>query len=178
MTFIFITIIAMEILSNYKNYRQYLPEYSNWADKQDLENAKRLEYLKRNPDKMNEGDIQRGKNLLHAIDVMDEYSQANAEDTEVATQMATSQVVGLATMLGTMLGGASVFLKPVQKFITKISRGNKVIEMFAGVAPSIIGMLIGTAASFPAIIWSTKAKVGASRRGRFEAMNNDLKNST
>ena len=28
----------------------------------------------------------------------------------------------------------------------------------------------------PAIMWATKAKVSASRRGRFEAMNNDLKN--
>ena len=79
----------MEILSNYKSYRQYLPEYASWSKDQDLESAKRLEYLKRNPEKMSEADIQRGKSLLHPIDVMDEYSQANAEDTEVGTVTVT-----------------------------------------------------------------------------------------
>lgn len=153
-----------------------MPEYSSWSKEQNLKNAKRLEYLKQNPDKMSEADIQRGKNLLHAIDVMDEYSQSNAEDTEVATQMATAQVLTLVSMLGTILGSASILLKPVQKFIMNIARGNKVLEMFAGSAPTVIGMLLGTAVSFPAIIMSTKAKVGASRRGRFEAMNNELKN--
>lgn len=166
----------MGIISNYKDYRQFLPEYADWSNTQDLENAKRTEYLQKNPQKMNETDIQRGKNLLHAIDVMDEYSQSNAEDTEVATQMVMGQVVGLATFLGTMIGGMSTFLKPVQKFITKVAGNNPTIQLMATMAPSLIGLLIGTAASFPAITWSTKAKIGASRRGRFDAMNNDLKN--
>ena len=166
----------MEILSNYKNYRQYLPEYSNWADKQDLENAKRLEYLKRNPDKMNEGDIQRGKNLLHAIDVMDEYSQANAEDTEVATQMATGQVVGLVTTAGIALASPLLFMKKFKGLIERVSKKNVALGMILGATPTIVGLLLGTIASFPAIILSTKAKVGASRRGRFEAMSKDLSN--
>ena len=176
MIFTFITTITMEILNNYKNYKQYLPEYSSWAEKQDLESAKRIEYLKRNPDKMNEDDIQRGKNLLHAIDVMDEYSQSNAEDTEVATQMATGQVVGLATMAGVALVSPLMFMKSFQKFLDKVSLKNKGLGMFLGAAPSVVGMILGTIASFPAIVLSTKAKVSASRRGRFEAMSKDLNN--
>ena len=166
----------MEILSNYKSYKQYLPEYASWSEKQDLESAKRLEYLKRNPNKMNEEDIQRGKSLLHAIDVMDEYSQSNAEDTEVATQMATGQVVGLATMGGMALGAPLLLAKKFQNLLEVVSKKNPALGMMLGAAPSIIGMLLGTIASFPAIVLSTKAKVGASRRGRFEAMNKDLNN--
>ena len=114
----------MGILNNYKDYKQFWPDYSNWTNEQDLENAKRSKYLQNNPQKINQKDIERGKNLLHAIDVMDEYSQSNAEDTEVATQMVMGQVVGLTTFLGTLLGGMSAFLKPVQKVITKISKGS------------------------------------------------------
>lgn len=166
----------MGILNNYKDYKQFWPDYSNWTNEQDLENAKRSKYLQNNPQKINQKDIERGKNLLHAIDVMDEYSQSNAEDTEVATQMVMGQVVGLTTFLGTLLGGMSAFLKPVQKVITKIAKNNPAAELIANMAPTVIGMLIGTAASFPVIAWSTKAKIGASRRGRFDAMNNELKN--
>lgn len=171
-----INIRDMEIINNYKSYKQYLPQYANWRDEQDLARAKRLEYLKQNPDKMNEKDIERGKILLHAIDVMDEYSQANAEDMEVATEFAKVQVVELANFAGMGAGFALLGLKGVKNWIAKASRGNKTTEMIFSMLPSVIGMLVGTAAAFPAIMWATKAKVSASRRGRFEAMNNDLKN--
>ena len=166
----------MDIINNYKSYKQYLPDYANWRDEQDLARAKRLEYLKKNPDKMNEKDIERGKILLHAIDVMDEYSQANAEDMEVATEFAKVQVVNLANFAGMGAGFALLGLKGVKNWIAKAAKGNKTTEMIFSMVPSVIGMLVGTAASFPAIMWATKAKVSASRRGRFEAMNNDLKN--
>lgn len=166
----------MDIINNYKSYKQYLPDYANWRDEQDLARAKRLEYLKKNPDKMNEKDIERGKILLHAIDVMDEYSQANAEDMEVATEFAKAQVIELANFAGMGAGFALLGLKGVKNWIAKAAKGNKTTEMIFSMVPSVIGMLVGTAASFPAIMWATKAKVSASRRGRFEAMNNDLKN--
>lgn len=166
----------MEIINNYKSYKQYLPQYAKWRDEQDLARAKRLEYLKKNPDKMNEKDIERGKILLHAIDVMDEYSQANAEDMEVATEFAKVQIINLANFAGMGAGFALLALKGVKNWIAKAAKGNKTAELIFSMAPSVIGMMVGTAASFPAILWATKAKVSASRRGRFEAMSNDLKN--
>lgn len=171
-----INIRDMEIINNYKSYKQYLPQYANWRDEQDLARAKRLEYLKKNPDKMNEKDIERGKILLHAIDVMDEYSQANAEDMEVATEFAKVQIINLANFAGMGAGFALLALKGVKNWIAKAAKGNKTAELIFSMAPSVIGMMVGTAASFPAILWATKAKVSASRRGRFEAMSNDLKN--
>lgn len=84
-----IYINIMEIWQNYKKYKEYIPEYKQWSAQQDLQQAKREEYLKQHPDKVNQEDIRRGQILLHAIDVMDEYSQSNAEDMEVATEMAS-----------------------------------------------------------------------------------------
>lgn len=41
----------MDIVNNYKSYKQYLPDYANWRDEQDLNRAKRLDYLKKHPEK-------------------------------------------------------------------------------------------------------------------------------
>ena len=145
----------MDVIKNYKSYQKFLPEYDAWRDQQDLEREKRLEYLKKNPDKINSVDVQRGKILLHAIDVMDEYSQSYAEDMEVATEFATGQIVGLATMCGMLLGAPLAGLKSVKKLAAKISKNVHGAGMIVSMLPSVIGMLIGTAASFPAIIWAT-----------------------
>ncbi|MBQ8460059.1 hypothetical protein IJ541_08160 [bacterium] len=166
----------MEVLGSVREYRKYLPEYQDWRDKQELHYVQKKEYLKQNPDKADKDDIQRGKILLHAIDVMDEYSQSYAEDMEVATQFATGQVVGLATMLGTVGGTALAYTKSVKKFLGKFAGKGKGIEIVLSMLPTAIGMMVGFAASFPAILWATKAKVSASRKGRFEAMRNELQN--
>ncbi len=166
----------MDIINNYKSYKKYLPEYAQWRDKQDLERERRLDYLKKNPDKINQEDIERGKILLHAIDVMDEYSQSNAEDMEVVTDFATSQIVGLTSMAGMFVGMALTNVKGVQKLISKLIKNKTKLNIFASMFPTLIGTAIGTIAAFPAIIWSTKAQVSASRKGRFEAMSKDLKN--
>lgn len=171
-----VIVLGMELINNYKNYKKYVPEYNDWRDKQDLEREKRLQYLKANPDKINEADIQRGKVLLHSIDVMDEYSQAYAEDMEVATEFATSQVVGMASTIGLLAGLPLGRSKMFKNLIGKFSKDNMAINYFADLIPSVVGMLVGTAASFPAIIWSTKTQVSASRKGRFEAMRKDLSN--
>lgn len=167
---------AMEIVNNVKDYRRYLPEYQNWSAEQDLEQAKRIEYLKQNPDKINQADIQRGKILLNAIDVMDEYSQSYAEDMEVATEFAKGQVEAITVLGGTMIGSLLAFTKPVQKAIRKVAGQGKGAAVIGQILPSAIGMMAGLAASFPAVMWATKAQISASRKGRFEAMRKDLSN--
>lgn len=107
---------------------------------------------------------------------MDEYSQSNAEDMEVATDLAKSQIIQFASTVGMLGGTALLSLKPITKMIDKIAKGNSTTKLFLGLAPTAIGMITGLAASFPAITLATKAKVSASRKGRFEAMSKDLKN--
>lgn len=165
----------MDVKNSYNNYKKYLPDYEPWRDKQDLASQRRLEYLKRHPEKMNEDDIERGKSLLHAIDVMDEFSQNNAEDMEVATDFATSQVVSIATTLGILIGLPFSRTKWIRSLVGKLAQNNlHGMDAIISMVPSAIGMVVGMAASFPAIVWATKAQVSASRKGRFEAMRTDL----
>lgn len=167
----------MDIKNSYNNYKKYLPDYASWRDQQDLNAQRRLEYLKQHPEKINKEDIERGKNLLHAVDVMDEFSQNNAEDMEVATDFATSQVVGLATTLGMIIGLPFSQSRALKSVVAKFVKNNNLaIEAVAAMVPSVFGMFVGLAASFPAIVWATKAQVSASRKGRFEAMRTDLSN--
>ena len=166
----------MEVLGSVRDYRKYLPEYEDWQNQQELNNAQKVEYLKQNPDKFNKDDIQRGKILLHAIDIMDEYSQSNAEDMEVATEFAKGQIVGIATMIGMLGGTLAALTKPVQKALQKVAGKGNGAMFVAQMLPSAIGMMVGFAASFPAIMWATKTKISASRKGRFEAMRKDLNN--
>lgn len=167
----------MDIKNSYNNYKKYLPDYASWRDQQDLNAQRRLEYLKQHPEKNNKEDIERGKNLLHAVDVMDEFSQNNAEDMEVATDFATSQVVGLATTLGMIIGLPFSQSRALKSVVAKFVKNNNLaIEAVAAMVPSVFGMFVGLAASFPAIVWATKAQVSASRKGRFEAMRTDLSN--
>lgn len=171
-----IYINIMEIWQNYKKYKEYIPEYKQWSAQQDLQQAKREEYLKQHPDKVNQEDIRRGQILLHAIDVMDEYSQSNAEDMEVATEMASGQVVSLAQLAGMGLGTAALAMPKVKNWLNNFSVKNPKLGMLTMMLPTFIGLIVGSVAAFPAIIWATKMQVGASRAGRFEAMRKDLKN--
>ena len=166
----------MQILKDYKNYKKHLPEYKTWSDEQDLKNAKRNEYLKTNPDKINNEDIQRGQKLLNAIDVMDEYSQSYAEDTEVATSIAIQQSLTLGSTIGSALGLAMIMLKPIQNLARKTAIKNDMSFGIFAAIPGLIGLITGIVAAIPVINWATRAQIGASRRGRFEAMTKDLKN--
>ena len=63
----------MSILGDYKAYKTFAPDYLTWKNNRDLQEAKRIEYLKQNPNKINLEDIQRGKALLRSIDIMDHH---------------------------------------------------------------------------------------------------------
>ena len=170
----------MGMVSDVKLYRKHLPQYSTWKQNQDETEAKRLAYLKQNPNEVNQYDIQRGKTLLRAIDVMDEYSQKNAEDMEVATEQVMSVGTEVASFLGMGLGALVGALKPVKNFITKVTP-EKVAKFLGGSefasygVCGFLGMLVATSiAAFPLQSWAAKAEIGASRKGRFEAMRSDL----
>ena len=43
----------MEVYQSYKKYREYVPEYNNWKEQKNTQEAQRLEYIKRNPNAAN-----------------------------------------------------------------------------------------------------------------------------
>ena len=166
----------MEVYQNYKKYREYVPEYKQWKEERNNQEAQRLEYIKRNPDAINKDDLQRSKALLHAIDVMDEYSQKNAEDMEVATEMAAGQAIEIVNMAGLGAGMLTMALPPVSKGLNSLSKKYPKLVFPIMMIPTAIGYVASIVASFPIMAWAAKTQVGASRQGRFEAMRKDLNN--
>ena len=166
----------MSAFGDYKSYKQYEPSYQGWYDEREYIDAKRMEYLRQNPDKINNDDIQRGKTLIHAIDVMDEYSQKRAEDMEVAAETAVGYGLDAAIFGGAALGGVIGNLKPVKGVIKKYFGNGNYTKLITRGLPIGVGAIAGVIAAFPLFAWAAKAEVAASRRGRFEAMRKDLKN--
>lgn len=166
----------MEALNNYKKYKEFKPEYSNWSKNRDITDAKRQEYLKRNKDSLNQDDIKRAKSLLHAIDIMDEYSQKNAEDMEVATEAAASTATGLVSTAGMLLGMSAIAIPAVQKRLNNVAAKYPKMKEVVPFIPVVLGYIASIAASVPIMAWAAKVQVTASRKGRFEAMRNDLSN--
>lgn|SRR5574344_705565 len=77
----------MEIKKNYNEYKKYQKQYSSWESDFEKKELKRLKYLEQNPlskEELKKAE-QKGKILLNAVDIMDEYSQLKAEDTEILT---------------------------------------------------------------------------------------------
>ena len=158
----------MSVFSNYKSYKNFAPQYQEWKNNRDFAEEQRSEYLRRNPSALNPEDIKRSRAILRAIDVMDEYSQKNAENTEVATETIVSNALQFILLIGGGLGWLVTQL-PFNKKIPKGKTGTMTkIASFVG------GAFVSTFAAIPLYAWAAKAEVSASRKGRFEAMKEEL----
>lgn len=164
------------MFKDYNAYKQFQPQYANWKNQRDKQEAKRLAYLEKHPELKKTEEIQRGKALLKAIDILDEYSQASAENTELATEVVSQQVIGGISLIGSGLGFAATYLKPIRKQLEKMAKTSKTLEVFAMLIPTIVGGSIASLAAFPIMAWAAKVETGASRKGRLEAMKTKLQN--
>ena len=107
----------MEALNSYLDYRKNKPDYDPWKNSQEEKESKRLAYISKNgiSEEEKQENIKRAKAVLNAVDIMDEYSQTRAEDTETAMQPVinmTAQAVSTGSMA---LGGLALLIKPPQK---------------------------------------------------------------
>ena len=164
----------MSTFKDYKSYKQFAPQYEEWRKNRDLEEEKRRVYLEQNPSEINQYDIKKSKTLLRAIDIMDEYSQKRAEDTEVATEQVVGAGLEIALFAGAGLGVMVSKARPVQQLFKKLSNNAQKAQLIGTVSTAAIGALLATAAAFPLYAWAARAEVNASRKGRFEAMTKEL----
>jgi len=168
--------MSMKIFENYKEYQKYEPQYKVWKEEKDLKEAKKLAYLKENPvdEKTKQTEIQRGKALMHAINVMDEYSQSRAENMEIATQQVVSQASLLVEYAGVFLGTTLLFVPKVKKALKSLGTKFPKFAHCTPFIPIIVGALAGMAVGSCMQGWAAGKEVGASRKGRFEAIQKDL----
>ena len=167
----------MSMFGDYKSYRLYEPSYPGWKKQRDLMEARRLAYIEKHPEIVNSEDIQRGKILLRAIDIMDEYSQKKAENMEAATEPIIEMGLELSGFAGMGLGAFLGSIKPIGRFFARFMPKGSKYKKYVGIGiPGALGFLAGSLAAFPLMAWGAKAEVGASRKGRFEAMRSELDN--
>lgn len=163
----------MEILNTYKNYRKHELDYHKWARNIQVYDEKKKIYLEKNPLSQveKENALEKGKTLINAIDIMDEYSQTKAEDTEIVTNLISGQIQFYLSFLGMgLVGFLAAKFPPLRKCLDKYLPNQKLNFSL------ITGGLIAGVASIPLVSLATKAQIGASRQGRFEAMKKDLSN--
>ena len=165
----------MSMFGDYKSYKKYEPIYPEWKNRRDKMEAKRLAYIEKHPELVNREDIERGRILLRSIDIMDEYSQKKAENMEAATEPMIELGLELASFAGLGLGAFAGSFKPVGQFFARFAKKGSKYKKFIGMGvPAAIGMVLSSVAAFPLMAWGAKAEVGASRKGRFEAMRTEL----
>jgi len=161
------------IIDNFKEYKKNSPQYKIWKKERNKTEAKRLAYVSRNNlnENTNKEDIKRAKIVLNAIDIMDEYSQTRAEDTELIINQIKEAIIQISTYI-TMPIGFLISIKT--KFGKNIMKKFPDEMMGAMAIPIILTAMAGILQSIALSPWSAKKETTASRNGRFEAMKNEL----
>ena len=163
----------------FKNYSEYLSEkknYEPWKDSRNIQEAKRLAYIKQNsiPKEQWTSDIQRAEAVLNSIDIMDEFSQARAEDMEVVTNQVKGWISELG-VYGTMGVGALLLLsKSVKNNLKEVFTDRNYSKVPKLILPAIalLAPILGSIVF--ASVWGAGTETKASRLGRAEAINTTL----
>ncbi len=170
--------LSMEIWNNYKDYRKNKPSYSDWKDERDLQEAKRIAYLKKNgiDPKAQKTDIERAKAVLNAVDVMDEYSQTKAENMEFAVQGLTQTATSVSSIVGGGIACLSLLNKnvmnAVESFLDAKTKNPKLSPHLLVPVALFLAPVVATTIFMSA--YSAKQETKASRLGRAEAMKTKL----
>lgn len=165
----------MPVFSNYNSYKSSLDEYSNWRDKQDLREARREEYLRRNPDVIKDYDLQRSKILLNAVDMMDKSIVRNTDNNIDMIFSSTADLgLGYAAAGGVALGALLTKFKFVENLINKFTKNNpkskNIVLMGITAASGVLGIL----AAYPAYNFISKIESKIYRKRRFDTMEKEL----
>ena len=85
-------------------FKIYKTEYAAWNEHKKIQDAKRQEYLRKNPDAIKDYDLQRAKNLLNSVDMMDKAVSVNSDHSNTLVESITSVGLGYGAVGGTALG--------------------------------------------------------------------------
>lgn len=180
----------------YKDYRKELPKYKAWQKQRDIYNAKKEYLFKTKPP--SEEELKKAKAkaniLFNAIDIMDDYSQEQAEDAENIVLLLKQSVkknlskVCLGIGLGVGLTKFSQnFWRKILSKSKKISKHlNEPIPIFPGINTNILqiasiysayiisSLALGLVSEILFSKYSAKLEVESSKAARFEAMQKEL----
>lgn len=166
----------MEIFNNYSEFKTQKKFYDNWKSARNLAEAKRVAYIK-NVGVSNEqkkSDLRRAEAILNSIDIMDDFSQARAEDMEVITDQVKNLIteVGLFATMG--VGLLFSLSKSTHKVINEVFKEKKYLNATKLIIPAIVTAIPMLGSIVGASALGAGLETKASRLGRAEAINTTL----
>ena len=151
----------MEILSTYRDFKQFEPAFIEWRKKQELRTGKAQTVLASKPitrDVLKEQ--QRAKTLVNVLTSLDEYAQTKAEDVDSVSQTLLYVSVGALGTVGTFLG----------KNLASHIKNQKIAKSL----PSAMGVGFALATFLPVVRSTVNNQVRANRIARFEGLHEKL----
>ena len=153
----------------------YKNEYLVWRDNKDLQDAKRQEYLRQNPDAVKDYDLQRAKILLYSVDIMDKSVSRNADHINTIVDSITSLGLGYAALAGAAIGLLFQRIKFVQQLIDKMvlqyPKSRNIISMGITMFSGVLGVIT----AYPAYAYFSSLERKIDRKKRFDTMEKELK---
>lgn len=166
----------MKVFDNYSEYIREKKNYASWKDARNQLEAKRLAYVVKNSisPEQKKSDLRRADAILNSIDIMDEYSQARAEDMEVVTEQCKGVIIEIGTYLTMGIGALFALSKSVMSNLKELFTNKNmgkipklIIPALITIAPMMAGIIVSSA-------WGAGTETKASRLGRAEAINKVL----
>lgn len=156
------------------SYNSYKEEYAQWRREKDFKAAKRKEYLRRNPDAIQDYDLQRTKILLNAVEMMDKSLKGNSNKVGIAFETANNIGLGYAAIGGATLGFLSTKINFVKNFINKTTIKHSKSKNIISTGISIIAGVLGILAAYPAYTFFSKIESTIHRKRKFDTIENEL----
>ena len=151
----------MEILSTYREFKQFEPALIKWHKNYNLRNQKAQSILADKPvTKEVLEEQQRAKILVNALTSIDEYAQTKAEDIDSVSQTLLYVSVGALGTVGTYIG------KQLSGFIKN--------QKIAKTLPSAMGVGFALATFLPVVRSTVNNQVRANRIARFDGLHDKL----
>ena len=164
----------MSTKTNTNLYQKYKKEYSSWRENKNFQEAKRREYLRRNPDAIKDYDLQRAKILLNAVDIRDKSISKNSNHFDTAFESLVDVGLGYAAIGGTALGFLFSKLGFVKRFIDKITKSNPKSKNLASMAITVVSGVLGILASYPLYNKLISIESTIHRKRKMETMEREL----
>ena len=193
-----------QFVESVKAVKQNYSKYDEWEQRQADRRAKK-EYLSKNIDvSQDKLDLtaKKAKTVIRATEIMDRYSEDNCEDMELATGLASVVPIFLAQGVGEIVKKSVINANSfkIEKKINTIKSGlktplgtdvpeaedmraeirmlekrlNKIKTKYPLYAAAI-NVVVGLALASSLILWGTSKQKDASRIGRYQAKQKDLK---
>ena len=193
-----------QFLDSIKAVKNNYKKYDSWEQSQADERAKK-EYLSKTlelPQDKVQLTSDKSKAVIRATEIMDRYSEDNCEDMEQATGMAAILPISIAPLIGqfgvdalknsrvdeisqkiqdlkgklrTPLGKLADDASDIQLQIKQLEKKARLVQTKYPIYGLLINMAIGIGVGSSFILWGNAKQKEASRIGRYQARQKDLK---